>query len=110
MARYDIRLPDTSRLDQAGPFAMSSRGPEGIAAELQEALRGTALFERWRSAQDEPDDVDPDFGRTDPEAVVTGQQRNLGVDLEVTTTLPGDVLRHRLGLLAGHAWELRDVR
>lgn len=110
MAIYDIRLPDTSKIDQAGTYAMTSRGPEGIAAELQDALRGTALFERWRLDQEEPDEVDPAWGTVDPEATVTGRQRNLGVDLVVETTIPGDVLRHRLGLLAGNAWELRNVR
>lgn len=110
MAVYDIRIPDTSRLDQAGQFALASRGPEGIAAELQEALRGTALFERWRMTQEEPDEVDRALGAVDPQATVTGRQRNLGVDLVVDTGISGDLLRHRLGLLAGRAWELRDVR
>lgn len=110
MAVYDIRIPDTSRLDQAGQFAFDSRGPEGIAAELQDALRGTALFERWRQTQEEPDEVDPALGAVDAQTTVTARQRNLGVDLVVTTSIPGDLLRHRLGLLAGKAWELRDVR
>ena len=110
MAVYDIRIPDTARLDQAGRFAFDSRGPEGIAAELQDALRGTALFERWRLAQEEPDEVDPALGAVDPQASVSGRQRNLGVDLVVDTSISGDLLRHRLGLLAGSAWELRNVR
>lgn len=110
MAVYDIRLPDTSKLDQAGRFAMAARGPEGIAEELQDALRGTALFERWRLTQDEPDEVDPSLGVVDAQATVSGRQRNLGVDLVVETTMPGDIMRHRLGLLAGSAWELRNVR
>lgn len=110
MAVYDIRLPDTSKLDQAGEFAMTARGPEGIAEALQDALRGTALFERWRLAQEEPDEVDPALGVIDAQATASGRQRNLGVDLVVTTTIPGDILRHRLGLLAGSAWELRNVR
>jgi hypothetical protein len=110
MAVYDIRIPDTSRLDQAGQFALDSRGPEGIAADLQDALRGTTLFERWRLTQEQPDEVDPALGAVDPQATVKGRQRNLGIDLVVETTISGDLLRHRLGLLAGKAWELRDVR
>ena len=110
MAVYDIRVPDTSKLDQAGRFAMAARGPEGIAEELQDALRGTALFERWRQTQDEPDEVDPALGAVDAQAKVSGRQRNLGVDLVVETTIPGEIMRHRLGLLAGSAWELRNVR
>jgi len=31
------------------------------------------------------------------------------VRLEVTTTIPGGVFQHRLRLLAGSNWELRDV-
>ena len=110
MAVYDIRLPDTSKLGQAGQFALAARGPEGIAEELQDALRGTALFERWRQTQEEPDEVDPAMGVVDPQATVSGRQRNLGVDLVVETTMPGEIMRHRLGLLAGGAWELRNVR
>ena len=55
-------------------------------------------------------EVDPALGVVDPQATVSGRQRNLGVDLVVETTIPGDILRHRLGLLAGGAWELRNVR
>lgn len=110
MTVYDIRLPDTSRLDHAGRFAMASRGPEAIAEDIQDALRGTALFERWRQTQEEPDEVDPALGVTDPAATVTGRQRNQGVDLVIDTSIPGEILRHRLGLLAGSAWEMRNVR
>ena len=31
------------------------------------------------------------------------------IDLIVVTTIPGSVFKHRLRLLAGNAWELRDV-
>lgn len=110
MATYDIRIPDTSRLDAGGRFTLASRGPEGIAAELQEALRANVLFERWRMTQEEPDEVDPALGVVDPGATVSGRQRNLGIDLVVKTTVPGDILRHRLVLLADGAWELRNVR
>lgn len=110
MATYHIRIPDTSRLDQAGRYALASRGPDGIAGEIQDALRGTALFERWRLDQEEPDEVDPAFGVVDAQATASARQRNLGVDLVLETTIPGEVLRHRLGLLAGSAWQLRDVR
>ena len=42
-------------------------------------------------------------------AVVTGTQDDLHVDLQAVTTLSGDVLKHRLRLLAGSHWQLRDV-
>ena len=53
--------------------------------------------------------MDPALGAVDPDARVTGEQRDLRIDLVATTSLPGTVFKHRLRLLAGHAWELRDV-
>ena len=38
-----------------------------------------------------------------------GEQHDLHIDLIAVTSIPGGVLRHRLRLLAGSAWELRDV-
>jgi hypothetical protein len=32
-----------------------------------------------------------------------------GVELIATTSLPGTVFKHRLRLMAGSNWELRDV-
>jgi len=81
----------------------------GVAAELQAALRGDELFRRWAATLGDPDDVDAGLGATDPEAVVTGEQSDLHLDLVATTGLPASVLKHRLGLLAGHGWQLRDV-
>lgn len=108
--RYQLRLPDPERVRAAGEFAFRSQSAEGMAEELQDALRGDALFERWRAAQPDPDTVDPDLGITDPSAVVQGKQRDLQVDLVADTVLPGPVFKHRMRLLAGSAWELRDVR
>lgn len=108
--RYYITLPDGALARGADPdlsFTASS-GP-GFAAELQEALRGDGLFERWRRKQDEPDEVDRSLAVTDPAATVEGSQNNLHIDLVVTTGIPGNVLKQRLRLLAGSAWELRDV-
>ena len=31
-------------------------------------------------------------------------------DIEVVTTLSHTILKHRLWLLAGHSWELHDVK
>jgi len=109
MPSFYIRLPDTSRLRTAGEFAFSTQGADGIATELQDALRRDGLFARWRAAQEDPDAVDPALGATDPDAKVTGQPDDLHLDLIVHTQLPGPVLKHRLRLLAGSAWELRDV-
>ena len=45
----------------------------------------------------------------DPAATVRGEQSSLAIDLVATTSLPGNVFKHRLRLLAGSGWELRDV-
>lgn len=107
--RYYIALPDPDKARAAGDFAFGSMGADGLARELQQALREDGLFERWRAAQDDPDEVDPALGATDPAATVEGRQDDLHVDLVVVTSIPGAVFRHRLRLLAGSAWELRDV-
>ncbi|MCR6663948.1 MAG: hypothetical protein NVV60_12575 [Luteimonas sp.] len=107
--RYFISLPEPGKLSSAGQFAFRSQGAEGIAAELQDALRGDGLFERWRATQEDPDAVDPALGATDPAAQVSGEQRDLRIDLTATTSLPGSVFKHRMRLLAGSGWELRDV-
>lgn len=107
--RYHITLPDAARARDAGEFAFRSQGAEGLAAELQEALRTDALFQRWRATQEDPDAVDPALGATDPAAKVSGEQRDLRIDLVATTSLPGSVFKHRMRLLAGNHWELRDV-
>jgi len=109
--RYYLSLPDPQKARGSdAAYAFSSQGPDGFATELQDALRSDALFQRWRAAQDDPDAVDPSLGATDPGATVTGQQDHLHVDLIATTSISGSVFKHRLRLLAGSGWELRDVR
>ncbi len=108
--RYYISLPDPARARGADPgLSFDAHGAEEFAAQLQDALRTTALFERWRARQEDPDGVDPSYGATDPDASVVGRQDDLHVVLVVTSTIPGNVLKHRLRLLAGSSWELRDV-
>lgn len=109
--RYLLRLPDPGTARGPEPaLAFRSEGAEGFAAELQAALRGCGLFERWRAMQDDPDEVEESLGVVDPDAVVTGRQEDLHIALEATTSLPGAVFKHRLRLLAGTNWELADVR
>ena len=108
--RYYLSLPDPQRARGAEPaLSFSAHGAGEFAAQLQEALRGDALFARWRDAQEDPDAIDDALGATDPAATVTGDQRDLRIDLVATTSIPGSVLRHRLRLLAGDGWQLRDV-
>lgn len=109
--RYYITLPDGALARGPDPdLSFTAQSGEGFAAELQAALRGDTLFERWRMKQDEPDEVDRSLAATDASATVEGAQRNLHIDLVVTTGIPGAVLKQRLRLLAGSAWELRDVK
>ena len=109
--RFYLRLPDPKRARGDDPAtSFRSDGAEGLAEELQSALRQPRVFEQWRARQEDPDAVDPALGAVDPQARVTGEQSDLSVDLVATTTLPGPVFRHRLRLLAGTHWELRDVR
>ena len=108
--RYYLSLPDPQRARGAEPaLSFSAHGADEFAAQLQEALRDDALFARWRDAQEDPDAIDEALGATDPAATVTGDQRDLRIDLVATTSIPGSVLRHRLRLLAGDGWQLRDV-
>lgn len=107
--RYYIRITDTTQARDAGDFAFRSQGAEGLATELQDALRDDALFQRWRAVQDDPDAIDESMGVVDPAATVVGEPDDLHVDLIATTSLPGGVFKHRLRLLAGSHWQLRDV-
>ena len=109
--RYYLRLPEPERA-RGGDAALSfrSQSAEGLAAELQEALRGDALFQRWRAQQDDPDAVDPALGASDPQATVAVEQADRHTDVLVTTNLPHVVLKHRMDLLIGAHWTLRDVK
>ena len=108
--RYHITLrnPEQSRGDDP-TFAFRGHGAEALAQEFQDALRADTLFQRWRGTQDDPDEVDPGLGASDPTATVEGSQHDLHIELVAVTSIPGGVLKHRLRLLAGSNWELRDV-
>ncbi|MET0582359.1 MAG: hypothetical protein ABWX88_01130 [Pseudoxanthomonas sp.] len=108
--RYYISLknPEKARGSDAA-FSFTAHGAGEFAAQLQDALRSGGFFQRWRDAQPDPEAVDAGLGATDPAASVTGEQHDLQIDLIAVTSLPGSVFKHRLRLLAGSAWELRDV-
>lgn len=109
--RYLIRLPDPAAARGKDPaLSFTANGFAAFAEQLQEALRSTGLFERWRQTQPDPDAVDPALGATDPQAQVEGRREDMSVYLTAVTSLPGEIVRHRLRLLAGSHWELRDVR
>jgi hypothetical protein len=110
-SHYYLSIAD---LGQArGPLPALSydgAGPDDLAAAVQEALRTPALFERWRAMQDEPDEVDPALGVTDPAATVSAHVHDLRIDMDLITDLPMSIVRHRLNLLIGSSWQLRDMR
>lgn len=108
--RYYLRLPEPAKARGSDPeLAFKSDSADGLAAELQQALRSDQLFESWRARQEDPDAIDPSLGATDADAAVRGKQGTLAIELVATTSLSGNVFRHRLRLLAGSGWELRDV-
>ncbi len=108
--RYYISLPDPQRAHGSiSSLSFQAHGADAFAEQLQNALQGHAFFDRWRMLQDDPDDVDASLGVVDPQAQVRGQQDDLGINLVATSSIPGRVLKHRLNLLAGNGWELRDV-
>lgn len=108
--RYFISLPEPEKARTDEAWSFRSQSPEGFAEELQAALRSDVVFAQWLASQSDPDSVDPELARNDPSATVIGKLDDLHVDLEIVTTLPSEVLKHRLRLLAGHHWQLRDVR
>jgi hypothetical protein len=113
MARnhYYLSIADLAHARGDDPrFAYDGAGPNDFAAALQQALRSDALFQRWRAAQPDPDAVDSSLDITDVAAQVTAQVADLRTDVDLITDLPMSVVRHRLYLLIGAAWQLRDLR
>jgi hypothetical protein len=113
MARnhYYLSIADLAHARGDDPrFAYDGAGPNDFAAALQQALRDDALFQRWRAAQPDPDAVDNSLGSVDPSAQVTAKVSDLRTDVDLITDLPMSVVRHRLYLLIGAAWQLRDLR
>jgi len=108
--RFHLTLPDPTLARGADPaLSFTANGAEAFAMQLETALRDPAWIARWQAQQEDPDDVDPASLVVDPDAVVAGEQRDLKIDLTVTTTLSGNILRHRMGLLAGRNWQLHNV-
>ncbi|AND69990.1 hypothetical protein ATSB10_25360 [Dyella thiooxydans] len=92
-------------------LAYDGVGPNDFATALREALQMPVLFERWRAMQSAPDEVDPALGATDPAATVHATVDDvLRVDVDLVTSLPMSVVRHRMNLLIGANWTLRDMR
>ncbi len=109
--RYYIRLNDPANARGSDPgLAFKSGGAEGFAGELEDALRTTDLFDRWKAKQEEPDEVDQSLAAVDLNSTVTAEHHDLYIDMVVVTSVPGAVFKHRLKLLAGSNWQLSDVK
>ncbi|MGA8277598.1 MAG: hypothetical protein WB784_05320 [Rhodanobacteraceae bacterium] len=109
--RYFITIDDLAKArGEFSDLSFQGGSPTSFAKLLQQALREPVLWRRWRQMQPDPDAVDPALGIDDPNATVTAHQSDLHCDVEVVTSLPHQLLKHRLGLLIGKHWTLRDVR
>lgn len=111
MTTYFLSIKDMSRAKGPDPeLSFEGIGPDKLAADIAEAMRGDGLFQRWRAKQPEPDEVDPSLGVTDVSASAKGELSNDRTDIQLTTSLPMRIVKHRLNLLIGSSWELRDTR
>lgn len=109
--RYYLSIADLANARGEDPqFSFHGNSAESFAQALQMALRELTLWQNWRAGQVDPESVDPALGQTDPQASVIAHQSDLHVDIEVSTKLSHTILKHRLALLAGHSWELHDVK
>lgn len=108
--RYFISIEDLAGSRGAtGELTFDGESPEHLATTLQSTLREPHYWERWRAMQEEPDEVDPGTGAVDPAATVDGSLEAQRTELIVTTSLPHALVKHRLDLLIGPHWKLRDV-
>lgn len=108
--RYYLTIANLAKARGPDPdLSFQGSSPAGFAAALQEALRKPILFQRWKAKQPDPDEVDQSLAPVDPDATVTAQLDDLHTDVQVLTTLTHFVLRHRLFILIGPNWQLRDV-
>jgi hypothetical protein len=109
--RYYLSIDNLAKArGQINELSFQGNSPDSFAALLQAALREPTLWQRWRAMQPDPDAIDPSLGVSDPAATVTAAQSDLHADIVVTTALPHAILKHRLSLLVGAHWSLRDVK
>mgnify|MGYP001484284706 CR=1 FL=1 len=111
MPLYLLNLPNPehARGDDA-ELAFTASSADSFAEQLQDALSSDQLFKRWKAKQADPDAVPDSLGAIDTDAVVSGKQQHLAILLQARTHLPGEILKHRMRLLAGSHWTLNDVR
>lgn len=110
-SHYYLSVADLAHARGPVPtLSYNGAGPNDLAAAVQDAMRSPDLFDRWRAMQDEPDDVDPSLGAVDPQATASARVSDLHTDMDLITDLPMRIVRHRLNLLIGNSWQLRDMR
>ncbi|HEX5352895.1 MAG TPA: hypothetical protein VFW60_02340 [Rhodanobacteraceae bacterium] len=108
--RYYLTIANLAKARGPDPdLSFQGSSPQGFAAALQEALRQPVLFQRWKARQPDPDEVDRSLAPVDPDATVAAKLDDLHTDVQVVTSLTHFVLRHRLFILIGPNWQLRDV-
>ena len=108
--RYFITISDLAASRGTIPeLRFDGVSPEHLARELEGALREPSLWQKWRDLQDDPDEVDPGTGVVDPQSAVSASLEAQRVEVIVTTSLPHAIVKHRLDLLIGQNWKLRDV-
>ena len=53
--------------------------------------------------------IDPALVQNDPGATVEAHQSDVHVSVEIKSSLPHAIIKHRMTLLIGKHWTLRDV-
>lgn len=108
--RFYIRIDNLAQAEgEDHEFAFTGASPSTFAEQFQQGLREPDLFTRWRNKQEDPDAVSDELAPCDPQATVEAVGSDLHTDVVITTTLPHQVVAHRLTLLIGPHWTLRDV-
>jgi len=108
--RYIFSIDDLPKArGESHELSFQGGSAESFAALLQQALREPSLWQRWRAMQPDPDAVDPALGANDPAATVEAHQSDVHVSVTVTSSLPHAIIKHRMTLLVGKHWTLRDV-
>lgn len=110
MQRYIFSIDDLPKArGESHELSFQGGSAESFAALLQQALREPSLWQRWRAMQPDPDAIDPALGANDPAAIVEAHQSDVHVSVTVTSSLPHAIIKHRMTLLIGKHWTLRDV-
>ncbi len=108
--RFYLTIANLAKARGPDPdLSFQGSSPQSFAEALQAALRQPVLFQRWKAKQPDPDEVDQTLAPVDPAATVIAKLDDLHTDVQVVTTLTHSVMRHRLFILIGPNWQLRDV-